>query len=256
MRDSDSYPGAALSELDIQAYVDGALDPRQAGRVSHYLGAAPEEARRVAFYHRLNAQMQREFPKLTEAKTKISGRFDGIGRMTSKRRQAGFLALALVTGGLILGGMALVTRPNDLLLSSGVMAFEDAAAVEQASEPSCAAGDTACLAASKAYAPDLTAVGFHVTGRGHVALRYFLSATETVYRNDAGQAAVLLSMPNWRAEQAQWQARRVGTIRVLSWTHRGVFYELVGQSTTRGLMKAADLAVFAGDDSSSGARSK
>ncbi len=51
-----------LSESDVQAFADGMLDPAQAARVQTYLKTHPDEAHRVAFYGRLNAQMQNAFP--------------------------------------------------------------------------------------------------------------------------------------------------------------------------------------------------
>lgn len=240
MRYSVPLPGAPLSELDIQAYVDGALDARRVDRVDDYLGQAPDEARRVAFYHRLNAQLQAGFPSLDEAKT--SGRVGRLRSMTRWRRRAAILALVLLAGALAGAGLILTAQPGDWLTPTGVMALEDAAATEQtdpAGPASCVAGGGAC-----AVAPDLSRVGFRITGATTAPLRFFLKARETVYRNAAGQPAVLLSVPNWGATSLpQWQARRVGTIRVLSWTQDGWFYALVGKADTQGLMKAADLAV-------------
>lgn len=50
-----------LSEKDIQAYADGLLSPERAAHLRNYLGKRPGEARRVAFYGRLNEQIQRSF---------------------------------------------------------------------------------------------------------------------------------------------------------------------------------------------------
>ena len=45
------------AEADIQAYADGTLTPDRAAFLQDYLGKDPAEARRVAFYGRLNAQI-------------------------------------------------------------------------------------------------------------------------------------------------------------------------------------------------------
>lgn len=53
-----------ISEADVQAFADGTLDLSRMRRMHRYLARRPNEARRVAFYERLNAQMhsQTEHP--------------------------------------------------------------------------------------------------------------------------------------------------------------------------------------------------
>jgi hypothetical protein len=70
----------------------------------------------------------------------------------------------------------------------------------------------------------------------------FSYATEYVYWNYLGQAAVLLTVTDitvW--PQPQWQARRVGGSRLLVWSTVGTRHVLAGRAETRGLMLAADL---------------
>jgi anti-sigma factor RsiW len=50
-----------LSETDIQAYADGFLTPERAAHLRLYLGKRPGEARRVAFYGKLNERIQHAF---------------------------------------------------------------------------------------------------------------------------------------------------------------------------------------------------
>jgi anti-sigma factor RsiW len=243
MRYSDSDPGFSLSEQDIQAYVDGVLDAGQSERVHHYLGSTPEEAHRVAFYHRLNARLQAGFPALDESGRDLDSDANPVrtwqrAAQARLRRQRlwrwGAACLAVM---LLLGGLAWSVRPVELLTPLGVMALEDAASAGTG----CLAGATACAVPRTAL--DLSRVGFHATQAARVPVDAILSAEQTIYRNQEGAPVVLLSMPNWRlTAQPDWQARRVGSLRVLSWTHDGSFYILVGQGNTRGLMKAADLA--------------
>jgi len=91
-------------------------------------------------------------------------------------------------------------------------------------------------------APDLSGVGFHPIARREMSVGPFASATEFVYRNRGGEAAVLLVAPGLFAHpQPQWKARRVGASRLLAWTAGGNRYVLAGRAKTRGLMLAADL---------------
>lgn len=55
-----------LSETDIQAYADGLLAPERAAHLRQYLGKRPGEARRVAFYGKLNQQIQDTFLPIDE----------------------------------------------------------------------------------------------------------------------------------------------------------------------------------------------
>lgn len=61
MKPIDPRHDPPLSETDIQAYADGFLPPERAAHLRQYLGKRPGEARRVAFYGKLNQQIQDSF---------------------------------------------------------------------------------------------------------------------------------------------------------------------------------------------------
>jgi anti-sigma factor RsiW len=61
MNPTDPRHDPPLSETDIQAYADGFLAPERAAHLRQYLGKRPGEARRVAFYGKLNQQIQDAF---------------------------------------------------------------------------------------------------------------------------------------------------------------------------------------------------
>jgi anti-sigma factor RsiW len=61
MNPTDPRRDPPLSETDIQAYADGFLAPERAAHLRQYLGKRPGEARRVAFYGKLNQQIQNTF---------------------------------------------------------------------------------------------------------------------------------------------------------------------------------------------------
>jgi anti-sigma factor RsiW len=237
MRNPDPKTGANLSELDIQAYVDGVLESRRAARVGCYLGAAPDEARRVAFYHRLNAQLRNGFPKL--AQEPPFGRLEQMLQGATQRHWR----VALMLCGTLVAAVALfagwVLDDTSALTATGVMAFEEVATADAP----CSTAGSQSRATARQYDPDLAQVGFRISACATLPIRFLLTAMETVYRNAAGQPVVLLRVADWgAADQPQWQAQRVGSIRVLSWKRDGAHYLLVGDAGTRGLMKAADLA--------------
>ncbi|MFT4070154.1 anti-sigma factor family protein, partial [Paraburkholderia sp.] len=74
MTSTDQPPGTPPSEADIQAYADGTLTPERAAALRDYLGKHPAEARRVAFYDRLNTRIQAAFQATGEpAPERIGG---------------------------------------------------------------------------------------------------------------------------------------------------------------------------------------
>ncbi len=88
--------------------------------------------------------------------------------------------------------------------------------------------------------PDLSSLGFHAVLATTVPVGFMRHAAEIVYRNDAGETAVLLSVADPMARgEAQWLARRAGDER-LTWCRRGTRYVLAGRARTHGLMRAAD----------------
>jgi anti-sigma factor RsiW len=235
MRPPDPYPEKSLSERDIQAYVDGAADPYQVDQIHDYLGQAPDEARRVAFYRRLNAQLQAGYSDPADTpQANALRRSVRSGRRRQRLQRIGTGLLALV---LVLIVVARNVRPIDVLTPIGIMVLEEA----QSGGGICKNGLAHCPASAQVL--DLSRVGFHAMQSTRVSVAGLLSVPATLYRNMDGVPAVMISVPNWRLRrQPEWQALRVGTLRVLNWTHDGRFYILVAQGNTRSLMKAADLA--------------
>ena len=242
MRYSERKPGASLSELDIQAFVDGDVAAPLADRVGRYLGSSPDEAQRVAFYRQLNAQLRTGFPDL--AAEQPSDRLEHTLATARWQRMRLFMVVAasLLAACALLAGSLLSGASDKLLVSTGVMALEQVADTERVSASTCNTANPPCPNIAQA-APNLAQTGFRMSAHTTLPLRLLLTAQETVYRNAAGQPAVLLSVPDRGApDQPQWQARRIGEIRVLSWTRKGMRYMLIGNAGTHGLMKAADLA--------------
>lgn len=223
-----------LSESDVQAYADGMLDPKRTASVQSYLKDRPDEAQRVAFYGRINQQMQNAFhdPADDAPSPRLAPRVPKRGIMNGLIATA--TALALVAGGLFAFDISDSTLDN-----ASMMALEQAVAAQDT-----ATGASAYVSSTKALAdaPNLYVVGFHPVARREMSLGPYSSATEYVYRNAMGEAAVLLVAPGIMAKpQPQWKANRVGGTRLLAWTSGGKRYVLAGRANTRGLMRAADL---------------
>jgi hypothetical protein len=239
-----------LSETDIQAYADGLLTPERSAHLRSYLGERPGEARRVAFYGRLNEQIQRSFRPTDEP---LPARARGTGfarrvRAVMRHPLRALLtlvlacALALVAAS---GWMAASQVSPEALNNAAVMALAQAEGSHFGPATASFDGGRAPApgpAAGAPAAPDLTPVGMHLVARSTLKLGPFARATEFVYLNAEGQPVVLLTAPARAASaQAQWSARRVGTLRLLTWTTRQQRYVLAGAADARGLMRAADV---------------
>jgi len=239
MHPPESDPNKQLSEQDIQAYVDGASDAQQTDQIHAYLNQTPDEAGRVAFYRRLNARLQADFA-LTPDSASADYPALAVRRTVRAHRRRRIVGIGGMVFGLVLSVLGALTwnvRPLDVLTPFGVIALEDAMSGVDA----CASGTTRCNLPANTL--DLSPAGFHATQSTRLSIGGVWPTRSTLYRNQEGAPAVLLSLPNWRLRsQNEWQARRVGTIRVLSWTHGTRFYVLVAEGNARGLMKAADLA--------------
>ncbi|MGF6374737.1 anti-sigma factor RsiW [Paraburkholderia sp. RAU6.4a] len=229
--------GAPPSEDDIQAYADGTLTPERAASLRDYLVKHPAEARRVAFYDRLNAQIQATFQTAEEP---APGRLGG-SRPLRMRPQPGGRArrtlVALVALALMLSaisGWLLATQVSARALdNAAVMALAEATA-----RPFSSASPTRVDPA----APDLGAIGLRLVEQRVLRLGPLQRADELVYLNGDQQPVVVLSAAApFAREEPQWAARRIGELRLLTWTAQRQRFVVAGNARTHGLMRAADV---------------
>jgi anti-sigma factor RsiW len=93
-----------ITEADVQAYVDGRLDPARRTLVEGWLAARPEEAERVAAYRRLSGEVRAAYQAMLDEPLP-----EGLARAGVRRRpvarQAALAATWLVLG-IALGAIA------------------------------------------------------------------------------------------------------------------------------------------------------
>jgi anti-sigma factor RsiW len=235
----------SLSEHDILAYADGVLAPDRAAHLQDYLESRPGEARRVAFYGRLNAQIKRAFGHADETSplpappqpprapwhARLRGRWIPFGDIVAVR-----VVLALVAAVLAPSGwLAAIQVSPQALDNAAVMALA------QASDPMPSAAAPSPLVTGGQPAPNLNAVGLRFVAKKLVQLGPFSRAAEFVYVNGDGKPVVLLSANALTGSgPSQWMAHRAGAIRLLTWTAHHQRYVLAGNADTHGLMRAAD----------------
>lgn len=250
MNRTDSRHDAPLSEQDIQAYADGLLSPERAAHLRHYLGKRPGEARRVAFYGRLNAQIQRSFGAADEPLPlpapagswawRVIGQYlawrGGAARLRTVRTTMAALCAVVLALLAASGWMAATQVSTEALNNAAVMALVQASAADDQGAQTAQA-----VQAPLASAPDLTPVGLHPVSRRTLRLGPLAHATEYLYLNAQHQPIVLLTAAAPAAGgDPQWSAHRVGPLRLLGWTAHGERHVLAGTADARGLMRAAD----------------
>lgn len=226
-----------LSEADIQAYADGTLTPERAAFLRDYLGKDPAEARRVAFYGRLNAQMQQAFQTTDEpVPTRAEGWRGVLDRLkTAKRpgRIANALGALVLTLAAASGWLAATQVSGQALNNAAVMALAETTAAQYS-----AASPTR----TDVSAPNLAAIGLRLVDQRVLSLGVFQRASEFIYLNADNRPVVLISALALLAPaQPQWTARRIGEIRLLTWTAQRQRFVVAGDARTHGLMRAADV---------------
>ncbi|MCC8404491.1 transcriptional regulator [Paraburkholderia sp. MMS20-SJTN17] len=229
--------GAPPSEPDIQAYADGTLTPERAASLRDYLGKHPAEARRVAFYDRLNAQMQAAFQTTEEPAREHIGRSRRRGMLPQPPGRACRTLLALAVLALTLlalsGWLAAIQVSAQALDNAAVMALAEVTA-----RPFPLASPRPVDPA----APDLDAIGLRLVGQRLLQLGPLQRANEFVYLSgDLKPVVVLSAAAPFAREEPQWAARRIGDMRLLRWTARRQRFVVAGNARTRGLMRAADV---------------
>ncbi|WP_027214505.1 anti-sigma factor family protein [Burkholderia sp. WSM2232] len=239
MKPTDAPADSPLSEADIQAYADGTLSPARAAFLRDYLTRDPAEARRVAFYGKLNEQIQRSFQTTDEpAPTAFNGGRNAPGRRgptvaKSPLGKAWRALFALVIACLALGGWLTATQVTQQALNNAavMMLAETAAAPYPAATPT----------RREPSAPNLEAIGLRLVDERVLSLGLLQRATGFVYLNRDNQPVVVLSTLALLAPaQPQWSARRIGDVRLLTWTDQRQRFVVAGNARTHGLMRAAD----------------
>ena len=117
-----------LSESDVQAFADGMLDPQRAASVETYLKSRPDEAKRVAFYGRLNWQMQNTFH---EPDNETAPQAPAPGRRMSRRSLRAVLIAAVVTLAVAATAIFAFDISDSALDNASMMALEQAVAAQE-----------------------------------------------------------------------------------------------------------------------------
>jgi len=243
-----------ISEEDLQAHVDQALDPVRRAEVDDYLARHPEVAVRVAAYARQRDQLRAALAPIAEEPVPPEL---GLAQLLDARRAprrwipwqlAAAAAILLGLGGF--GGWWLRGAPAP---ASGIAALAQEAtdsyrvyAPDHARPVELRAIDQRELVTwvsdrlqQPVSVPDLTASGYRFMG-GRVVATGHGPAGLLMYDDDRGTRLVVLIRPMAIERDTPMAEHTSGPVRGFSWAQRGVGYSVVATASAAALHPLAD----------------
>jgi anti-sigma factor RsiW len=239
-----------VTEDDLHAHVDGALDPRRRKEIEDYLETHPEIAARVQGYAQQRADLRAALAPIAEAP--IPPELN-VARMIDarRRRQAGWwravAAVLLVCFGAV-GGWSLHGSESrgiralaqEAADSYAVYAPDHRRPVELRAADGAELVDWAAERLRHAVAvPDLSASGYRFVG-GRVVPTGHGPAVLFMYDNDHGTRLVMLSRRMEIEGTARMTPHSQSGVDGFTWADDGVGYSLVGPLPSATLHPIAD----------------
>lgn len=243
-----------ISEDDLQAYVDGALDPERRASVARYLEEHPEAARRVEAYRRQRADLRAALAPIAEEPLPPNLNLD---RLIEARRQSRLAPWRVVAAAIVLlafgGASGWLLRGNLSGPESGVAALAQEAAdsytvygpdqvqpVELRAEASDRLVDWISQRLNRAVAvPDLSASGYRFMG-GRLVPTPHGPAGLFMYDNNHGLRLVMLVRPMASERDTPMSEQRRGEVAGFAWADKGLGFSLVGPAPPQDLHPLAD----------------
>jgi anti-sigma factor RsiW len=243
-----------ITEDDLHAYVDHALEPERRAEVATYLDDHPDVARRVGAFAGQRELLREALAPIAEeplpAELNLSRIIERRSRRPSVIRWAMAAMLFLSIGGL--GGWAtrgaLDAAPGGLVaLAQEATASYSVYAPDHARPVEVRASDSAQLVQwvserlhRPVKVPDLTASGWRLMGGRLVATQHGPAAM-FMYDDDHGSRLVVLTRPMSSADQnAPMTPRSQGDVGGFAWADDGVGYGLVGRAAPETLRPIAN----------------
>jgi anti-sigma factor RsiW len=251
--------GRPITEDELHAYVDQALDPARRAEVEDYLAHHPEVARRVAGDVQQRDQLRAALAPIAEEPVPPEL---GLAQLLEARQlrrparwQLAIAAVALVgLGGF--GGWALrgpASGPSAPAASSGIAALAEEAADSYRVYAPDRVHPVELRAAQQrelvtwvsdrlqrpVAVPDLSAAGYRFMG-GRVVATAHGPAGLLMYDDDRGTRMVVLIRPMAIERDTQMAAHESGAVRGFSWAQQGVGYSVVATASPETLHPLAD----------------
>jgi anti-sigma factor RsiW len=243
-----------ITEDDLHAYVDRALEPERRAEVATYLDDYPDVAKRIGAFadqrELLRAALAPIGDEPLPPELNLSRIIEQRSRRPSVVRWAMAAMLFLAIGGL--GGWAmrgaLQAPPEGLLaLAQEATASYNVYAPDRVRPVEVRASDSAQLVQwvsdrlhRPVKVPDLTDSGYRLMGGRLVATQHGPAAM-FMYDDDHGSRLVVLTRPMSSADQnAPMTPQSQGDVEGFAWADDGVGYSLVGHAAPESLRPIAN----------------
>lgn len=230
-----------ITEEDLNAYLDGLLDPERQAEVLAYLEHHADVARRVAAYERnddaLRALLDPIAQEPVPADLRLGSLIDRRRRATAPWWRAAAAAVVLLAAGGA-GGWALrgdrVPEGMTALAQEAVNGYQ-AFAPDHMHPVEFHAADQAQLVAwasqrlrHRVRVPDLSNAGYRFMGGRLIATSHG-PAVLLMYDDDHGTRLVMVSRPTAMAGTTHMSQHTQDAVEGFAWVDKGIGYSLVGQ---------------------------
>jgi len=246
-----------ITEDDLHAYVDRALEPEREAEVAAYLGQHPDVAKRVAAFSDQRDLLRSALLPIAEEplppQLNLARIIEGQRSIESQRRRPSSFRWAIAAmlmlsigglGGWVIrgatsapaGGLsALAQEASD---SYKVYASDHTRPVELRDSTELAAWVSSRLR-QQVKLPDLSKSGYRFMG-GRVVPTSHGPAAMFMYDDDHGERLVVLTRPMTTDQNAPMAPLAGGDVSGFSWADGGMGYSLVGQGAAESLRPLAN----------------
>ena len=239
--------GRPITEEDLHAYVDAALDPARRAEVDNYLKHHPDEAQRVQGYAQQREELRATFAPIAEEpippELNLANLVEAYRRPSRSAPWRAVAAAVLLFGLGGAGGWTMHgtsdTQPSGIAVLAREAAFNYSVYGPDRMHPvEIKATDSADLVdwisnrlQTPIKVPDLTSSDYRFMGGRLVATAHG-PAGLLMYDNDHGIRLVMFVRPMDTDKNTQTMSQSVnGPVTGFSWAHNGIGYSVVGAAS-------------------------
>lgn len=246
-----------ITEDDLHAYVDGALEPERQAEVADYLQAHPDAARRVAGFSAQRELLRGALAPIADAPLPSALNLSRMIESRKHRRSPAWRAVAALLlicigagAGWALRGVievapassGLAALAQEAAYSYNVYAPDRVRPVEiRASDSAQLVQWTSTRLHQPVKVPDLSSSGYRLMGGRLVATGHGPAAM-FMYDDDHGERLVVLTRPMASDQSQPMTPHSSGDVSGFAWADGGMGYSLVGQSAPEALRPIANEA--------------